>query len=280
MLFSGVFCPRNAQSLASSNAVAVAPHWISGGLVIASADSLVRLGPLCSTGIMHFYNMVINRRACCLGACPAFSTSACHKDFLATASLRVTEGGSCVERFKPGNLHANINYARLWISLTKTCSESVGPPTRLWWVVACSCGHVCYMHWAHVYPRLHCQAPQVRYPVSDLHLFVRPPASRCGPCLPAVQIRNRIRQMESCIASTADRHGYANSCNPSTWFIDALHLLTADSPPARRFRLPYDMSRLVTGRSALDPLQRSCGTKVRRVAACRWILRQTSSTQM
>ena len=54
----------------------------------------------------------------------------------------------------------------------------------------------------------------------------------------------------------------------------------------RKFRLqdgvdlPFDMSRLTTGRSALDPLQRSCGTKVRRVAACRRTLPQTGCVEI
>jgi hypothetical protein len=44
--------------------------------------------------------------------------------------------------------------------------------------------------------------------------------------------------------------------------------------------VPFDMSRLATGRSALDPLQRSCGTKVRRVAACRWVLPRSGSCEI
>lgn len=44
--------PCNTQSLAFSS-VWVAPQRALGGLVIASADSLVRLGPLCLTRIMQ-----------------------------------------------------------------------------------------------------------------------------------------------------------------------------------------------------------------------------------
>lgn len=53
--------------------------------------------------------------------------------------------------------------------------------------------------------------------------------------------------------------------------IATLHSSTADTSPGKRVVVPSDMSRLATRRSALDPLQRSCGTKVRRVAACSWV---------
>lgn len=69
-------------------------------------------------------------------------------------------------------------------------------------------------------------------------------------------------------------HGYANSCVPSTWCSSA-PLVDSGYATCKMGLICHLTSRLATGRSALDPLQRSCGTKVRRAAACRWILSRT-----
>jgi hypothetical protein len=40
---------------------------------------------------------------------PVGPTSGCHQAMLASTSLRVTKGSSCVERFESGNLHTDMN---------------------------------------------------------------------------------------------------------------------------------------------------------------------------
>jgi hypothetical protein len=50
-------------------------------------------------------------------------------------------------------------------------SESVGPIAGLWWASDCSLGDVCYLHWAHVHPGLHCQTTQICHPVSTQASF-------------------------------------------------------------------------------------------------------------
>lgn len=181
-----------------------------------------------------------------------------------------------MERFKLGFSHANINHYQSWISLTVTCSESVGPTTRFWWAVTRRRGHVCYLHWVDVHTHLHCQTPQVCHLVSDRALFILPLSqSHCALSLPAIRGRTRVRQMGSGTYPFSRQTRLCELMQSCDMVAATFHSSTAETPPAQRVRLPYDMSRLATGRSALDPLQRSCGTKVRRVAACRWTLRQT-----
>lgn len=122
----------------------------------------------------RFYGNVQNRMA--LGKILWSCDLGCTRVLLATTSLRVTEGSSCVERCKGWEIHAKSN-DRYWMLLTDTCSESVGPSTRFRWTATCSLGDVCYMHRPHVHPRLHCQTSQVCHVVSDmrpLQCFLQP----------------------------------------------------------------------------------------------------------
>jgi hypothetical protein len=55
----------------------------------------------------------------------------------------------------------------MFIALTTTCSESVGPAARIWRPAARCLGNVCYLHWPDVHACLPAQATQVCHFVSS-----------------------------------------------------------------------------------------------------------------
>ena len=156
------------------------------------------------------------------------------------------------------------------VLLTDTRSESVGPSTRFRWIATCSLGDVCYVHWAHVHTHLHCQTSQVCHIVSCLrpfHSFLQP-VRVCFPLafFSVMELWQADVQWHLPLRSfgTALRTHALPRCDSQPFHSSTVEVHVQDGVD-----LPFDMSRLTTGRSALGHLQRSCGTKVRRVAACR-----------
>jgi hypothetical protein len=144
--------------------------------------------------------------------------------------------------------------------LTNTGSESMGPVARLWRPLARRLGNVCYLHWTHVHPRLYRPTPQVCHFVSFPRAFLSSQSDGALCTASLVFVSHEVTAGRWALAHTVFVlwHGYANSCNPPS--MD--HQL-------QRMETMCHLTPLASGRSALDPLQRSCGRKVRRVAGCR-----------
>jgi hypothetical protein len=106
--------------------------------------------------------------------------------------------------------------------LTDICSQSMGPFTGLRRSATCSRSDVRHLYWAHVYPGLHCQASQVRHFVSDLRPSSIPSASQ-SLHLNSLLLYDASATGREAVAHTSFvlRHGYANSCIPSTWYSNA-----------------------------------------------------------
>jgi hypothetical protein len=142
----------------------------------------------------------------------------------------------------------------------------VGPLARLWRSSHCSLGIVCCLDWAHVHPRLHCQTPKVCYTVS-------PPA-----LLATSQVR-RADSPSACSEVTSERDAQwpilhsssATAMRTHATLQGFLHASTQREMTisCRRMESTCHLTSLVSGRSTLHPLQRSCGLKVRRVPGCR-----------
>lgn len=144
----------------------------------------------------------------------------------------------------------------------------MGSIARLWWSPSRSLGNVCYLHWADVHPRLHRETPQICYLVS---LLAFPTTSQMSPLhsLPVFGGDEiTARQMYSGTYLIRPAVRLCELMQPSGVCYACFHSPSFDRQ-LRRMETMCHLTSLASGRSTLDPPQRSCGRKVRREAGYR-----------